>query len=85
MDKRGEIDKNVTLNCILQSLRNFPTVVLWKESIGRIRERKGVLWGESGREKASYGESQEEKGCPMGRVRKRKGAVWGEPGREKVS
>ena len=31
--------------------------------MGRVRERKGVIWGESGREKVSYGESQGEKIC----------------------
>ena len=29
--------------------------------MGRVRERKGVLWGESGREKVSYGECKERK------------------------
>ena len=34
--------------------------------MGRGRKRIGVLWGESGREKVSYAESQEEKMHPMG-------------------
>ena len=79
VEKRGETSP------VFYTLHNFLTVVLWKGSTGRVRERKGVLRGESGREKVSYGESQGEKRCPMGRVRERKGVLRGESGREKVS
>ena len=40
--------------------------------MGRVRERKGVLWGESGREKVSYGESQGEKRCHTGSAKREK-------------
>ena len=50
-----------------------------ERKMGRVRERKGVLWGVQ-REKD--GESQGEKRCPMGSAKRER---WGESGREKVS